>query len=126
VVWRRDASPGTGLEVVLIHRPAYDDWTFPKGKVEPGETDEEAAIREVAEETSLICELGIELASTAYHDRFGRAKLVRYWAMTASGGLLAAAHEVDGAIWVSPDHARRELSYARDLDVLDSFLTSMA
>jgi 8-oxo-dGTP diphosphatase len=126
IVWRQAVAPGRHLEVVIIHRPAYDDWTFPKGKVEPGETDEQAAVREVEEETSLTCELGPELGSTSYEDRYGRPKRVRYWAMTAIGGELAPAHEVDGACWVDPHEARRRLSYDRDRDVLDSFVAARA
>jgi 8-oxo-dGTP diphosphatase len=126
IVWRGPFAPSRHLEVVIIHRPAYDDWTFPKGKVEPGETDEQAAVREIEEETSLICELGPELGSTSYHDRYGRPKVVRYWAMTPIGGDLAPAHEVDGACWVDPQEARRRMSYDRDRDVLDSFVAVMA
>jgi 8-oxo-dGTP pyrophosphatase MutT (NUDIX family) len=83
VVWRRMPE---GVEVVLVHRPKYDDWALPKGKLEPGETDEEAALREVREETGLSCRLGTELPSTTYTDAQGRPKLVRYWSMTAIPG----------------------------------------
>jgi 8-oxo-dGTP pyrophosphatase MutT (NUDIX family) len=82
-VWRRVP---TGVEVVLVHRPAYDDWAFAKGKLEPGETDEEAGVREVREETGLPCRLGAELPSTTYIDGQGRPKMVRYWAMTVVRG----------------------------------------
>ena len=68
-----------------MHRPKYDDWTFPKGKVEPGETDEEAATREVREETGLDCALGEEFATVRYVDSKGRPKRVRYWMMTVAG-----------------------------------------
>ena len=68
-----------------MHRPKYDDWTFPKGKVEPGETDEEAATREVREETGLECALGEEFATVRYVDSKGRPKQVRYWIMTVAG-----------------------------------------
>jgi len=104
---------------VLVHRPVYDDWGLPKGKVEPDESDEEAALREVEEETRLACELGPELASTAYLDREGREKIVRYWAMTPGSGTLSGAHEVDEARWVPLEEARRRLSYEGDLAVLD-------
>jgi ADP-ribose pyrophosphatase YjhB (NUDIX family) len=82
-VWRRVPS---GVDVVLVHRPAYDDWALPKGKLEPGETDEEAALREVREETGLSCRLGTELPSTTYADGQGRPKVVRYWTMTVVPG----------------------------------------
>ena len=77
---------GAATEVLLVHRPAYDDWTFPKGKGEPGESDEECAVREVEEETGLLCTLGRELASTEYVDGKGRPKSVRYWVMEVVGG----------------------------------------
>ncbi|MGH8964667.1 MAG: NUDIX hydrolase, partial [Actinomycetes bacterium] len=70
---------GNGREVLLVHRPKYDDWSFPKGKLDPGETFAEAALREVEEEVGLRCRLGHELPPTRYTDNKGRAKLVRYW-----------------------------------------------
>jgi len=104
--------------VLLVHRPRYDDWSFPKGKAEPGESDEECALREVEEETGLRCSLGRELPSTSYTDPKGRPKVVRYWIMDVVGGELVFEHEVDEARWVSPEEAARLLSYPRDLDVL--------
>ena len=109
-----------GGEVLLVHRPRYDDWTFPKGKVVPGETDEACALREVEEETGLRCELDRELAATAYRDARGRPKHVRYWLMHPIGGELAFVNEVDDGRWVRPEVARRLLTYERDLPVLDS------
>ena len=82
VVWRR-ATDGEA-EILLVHRPKYDDWTFPKGKCDAGEDDETCARREVEEETGLLCELGAELPSTEYIDPKGRPKVVRYWAMIAA------------------------------------------
>jgi len=122
VVWRRTPL---GLEVVLVHRPAYDDWGLPKGKLAEGESDEQAALREVREETSLVCRLGPELPSTTYHDGEGRLKTVRYWAMTVSGGELAGAHEVDVARWAPLEEARRLLTYPRDVVVLDGLVRAV-
>jgi 8-oxo-dGTP pyrophosphatase MutT (NUDIX family) len=116
VVWRRNDHGG--LEVVLVHRPRYDDWSLPKGKLDPGETDEQAAVREVEEETSLIAALGPELPTTTYLDRSGKHKRVRYWAMTVVSGRPAAANEVDRAEWVPMDEAADRISYQRDVEVL--------
>jgi 8-oxo-dGTP diphosphatase len=107
-----------GVEVLVVHRPRYDDWSFPKGKAEPRESDEDCAVREVEEETGLRCALGRELLSTSYTDPKGRPKVVRYWLMEVVGGELAFEHEVDGGRWVSVDEATSLLSYPRDLDVL--------
>ena len=111
---------GTGAEaaVLLVHRPAYDDWTFPKGKVDPGESDEDCAVREVEEETGLRCVLGRELQSTTYDDARGRPKVVRYWVMEVAGGALRFEHEVDGARWLPVDEAAALLAYERDIAVL--------
>jgi 8-oxo-dGTP pyrophosphatase MutT (NUDIX family) len=111
---------GDGAEVLVVHRPRYDDWSFPKGKALPGETDEECALREVAEETGLLCALGVELPSTEYHDARGRLKRVRYWSMSVEAGTLSFAHEVDAARWLPIGEAGDVLTYARDVAVLDS------
>lgn len=118
VPWRR--RDDGELEVLLVHRPRYGDWTFPKGKVQPGETDEQAALREVAEETGLRCELGPELAATAYTDQKLRSKQVRYWAMRPVACDAVAQHEVDEVEWLGRDRAAARLTYERDLDVLAS------
>ena len=116
VVVRRDAgSP----EVLIVHRPAYDDWSFPKGKCEDGESEEEAAVREVEEETGLRCRLERELATTRYRDARGRPKTVRYWLVTQVGGRLAAANEVDDARFVTFQDAQALLTYARDRELVD-------
>jgi 8-oxo-dGTP diphosphatase len=109
---------GGEVEVLLVHRPAYGDWTFPKGKADPGESDEACALREVEEETGLRCSLGRELPSTTYTDPRDRPKLVRYWLMEVVGGSLRFEHEVDDARWLTVAEAAELLSYPRDLDVL--------
>jgi 8-oxo-dGTP pyrophosphatase MutT (NUDIX family) len=106
--------------VLLVHRPQYDDWTFPKGKAAAGETDEECALREVHEETGLRCALEDELETTTYVDAKGRPKRVRYWLMRpiADDGF-TPGHEVDELRWLSPDEAAEQLSYERDLELLE-------
>jgi 8-oxo-dGTP diphosphatase len=107
-----------GKEIALVHRPNYDDWTIPKGKLDPGESFEDAALREVWEETGLRCELGRELPSVEYHDRHGRLKKVRYWEMTCDDGAFEPNDEVDELRWVPLDEAAALLTYERDRDVL--------
>jgi 8-oxo-dGTP diphosphatase len=103
------------IEVLLVHRPKYDDWSFPKGKVDPGETDEHAAVREVREETGFECTLGDELATVRYIDGKGRPKQVRYWMMTVAGGDIDIPNaEVDDWAWLTPDDASTLLTYAHD------------
>ena len=105
--------------VLLVHRPQYDDWTFPKGKALEDETDEDCALREVEEETGVRCELGDELPSTRYVDSKGRPKRVRYWRMRPVAGEFAPHDEVDEIAWLSPGDAAERLSYERDLTLLD-------
>ena len=109
-----------GLEVLVVHRPRYDDWSFPKGKCEAAEGAETCALREVREETGLVCELGDELPSTWYLDGKGRLKLVRYWAMRVVGiEPWAPNDEIDQRRWVTLDEAAELLTYAHDRDLLD-------
>jgi 8-oxo-dGTP diphosphatase len=112
-------SEKTGLEVLVVHRPKYGDWSFPKGKAMPGESDDDCALREVEEETGLRCELLDELPATIYRDGQDRSKRVRYWRMAPVGGELAFRHEVDDARWAGIEDVRRLLSYSRDLAVVD-------
>jgi len=119
-VWRRGVDGAGPLEVVVVHRPRYDDWTLPKGKVEVGESDQDAARREVAEEAGVVCALGAELPPTRYTDRRGRDKQVRWWAMTILDGEVGADNEVDGAEWLPLPAARDRLTYPRDLPLLDA------
>ncbi len=107
--------------MLVVHRPSYDDWSFPKGKVEPGESDEDCAVREVEEETGLVCALGRELPATDYVDGKGRPKRVRYWQMTVVGGALRFDFEVDQARWVPVSDAVELLTYERDVELLESF-----
>jgi len=115
-VWRLSAK-GT-LKVLLVHRPRYDDWSLPKGKLEPGETSEAAALREVEEETGLRCRTGPELPPTRYADRKGRSKRVRYWTMEVVDGTFEPNDEVDEVRWVPVDEAGRNLSYPHDVAVV--------
>jgi 8-oxo-dGTP diphosphatase len=118
---RVDAAGGVVEQdgrVLLVHRPRYDDWTFPKGKLDPGESFEDAALREVEEETGVRCSLGRELPATRY-EVGGRPKLVRYWLMTPQAELdFVPNDETDELRWVTPDEARALLTYDRDRDVL--------
>ncbi len=133
--------------VLLVHRPRYDDWTLPKGKLDPGETFEAAALREVHEETGLRCALARELATTEYRDGKGRPKVVRYWLMeveqdqrgapppfatpqgqrgapppfaTPQGGDFEPNEEVDEVRWLAVTDAAELLTYDRDREVLSS------
>lgn len=116
-VWRRVDDQ---LEVLLVHRPRYDDWTLPKGKLADGEDHASGALREVKEETGLRCALGAELPTTSYRNRHGRAKVVRYWAMTPIGGRFKPSDEVDRVRWVGVVDAARVLTYDRDRGVVDA------
>ena len=134
VVWRR--APGGSAELVVVHRPRYDDWSLPKGKLDPGETWEEAALREVLEEVGLRCRLGDELPSVRYRDNKGREKAVRYWLMEpdersgeataggeASGRGRSAApftpnDEVDEMRWVGFGAAAELLTYPHDAELV--------
>jgi 8-oxo-dGTP diphosphatase len=122
VVWSRWQG---GLRVVVVHRPRYDDWSLPKGKAGPGESDAECALREVREETGLACSLGDELGIAAYYDRHSRPKTVRYYAMQPLGGGEGPQNEVDEVRWLGLDEAKRLLSYERDVQMLDA-LAAMA
>lgn len=133
VVWREavvaddDGETRPGVEIVVVHRPRYDDWSFPKGKLDKGETFEQAAVREVTEETGLVCELGRELPSTEYVDGKGRPKIVRYWAMRVVGvEPWAPGDEVDQRRWVTLDAAAAMLTYAHDRDLLDRLRGGLA
>jgi 8-oxo-dGTP diphosphatase len=114
VVRRRSGQ----LEIAIVHRPVQHDWSFPKGKLEPGETLDMAALREVREETGMTCELLRFIGHTEYVDRKGRPKTVAYWIMAATGGYFSPNDEVDELRWVSLDDASRLLSYPRDRELI--------
>lgn len=120
VVWR---FGDVGLQVLVVHRPRYDDWSFPKGKLEAGETFLDGAVREVEEETGCTGTIGTELESVSYVDHKGRDKIVRYWLMTASPSFQAegfeANDEVDVLSWMGVEDARNALSYEHDAALLD-------
>ncbi|HEX6026780.1 MAG TPA: NUDIX hydrolase [Solirubrobacter sp.] len=117
VVRREDGA------IAIVHRPRYDDWSFPKGKLDPGESWEECALREVWEETGLRCELGPELSPTFYTDRKGRSKAVRYWLMEPVGGdEFEPSEEVDELRWVAPADAAELLTYPHDAELARSLL----
>ncbi len=107
-------------ETLVVHRPAYDDWSFPKGKVDPGEREDEAALREVREETGLECTLEQEIGSVEYADKSGTRKVVRYWAMDPIGGDFEPNQEVDEIRWLAASAAIDLLSYERDRALLRS------
>ncbi|HKP87272.1 MAG TPA: NUDIX hydrolase [Blastocatellia bacterium] len=115
------------LRVLLVHRPKYDDWSFPKGKLDPGETVEGAALREVREETGLGCRIIQRLPSLrySYRDRRGslRPKVVHYFLMErVEGTPTANVNEVDAVEWVEAEEARGRLTYNHDRELLDAAL----
>jgi 8-oxo-dGTP diphosphatase len=112
-----------GFQVLIVHRPRYDDWSLPKGKLDEGEDFQAAALREVREETGLRCTLGDELEPTTYRDRKDRAKIVRYWAMTVEDptDVGTTDDEVDQMRWASAEEAEAMLSYGRDRKLVTRF-----
>lgn len=111
-------NAGGQVRLAVVHRPAYDDWTLPKGKCEPGESWEDCAVREVEEETGLRCHLLGSVGTTEYIDRRGRPKQVRWWLMRPETGELRGQAEVDVARWLSPAEAVGVLTYERDRSLL--------
>jgi 8-oxo-dGTP diphosphatase len=116
VVWRR---AGDTVAIAIAHRPRYDDWSLPKGKLDRGESWEEAAVREVEEEIGLRCRLGDELDPVSYKDRKGRTKVVRYWLMEPENDVTFTPNdEVDELRWLAPPEAVEVLSYPRDAELV--------
>jgi 8-oxo-dGTP diphosphatase len=110
-------------QVLLVHRPRYDDWSLPKGKADPGERDDETALREVEEETGLRCVLGERAGETRYRDSKGRDKVVHYWLMEppaddAKSNGFVPNDEVDELRWCTVAEATEQLSYAHDRTLL--------
>ena len=110
---------GSGPQFCLVHRPLYLDWTIPKGKLEPGESHRDAAVREVKEETGFACSVGAELPTTRYLDAQGRPKSVKYWLMTLTSGEFQPNDEVDELRWLPPLQALALLTYQHDRAVLE-------
>ena len=106
------------LHVVVVHRPVQQDWSFPKGKLDGGETLELAALREVREETGMSCLLLRFIGHTEYVDRKGRPKAVAYWVMAAVGGFFTPNEEVDELRWLALEEAAQTLSYPRDQELV--------
>jgi 8-oxo-dGTP diphosphatase len=117
VVRERDDG---GREVAVVHRPKYDDWSLPKGKLNEGENWRDAALREVAEETGLRCETLTELGSSRYLDRKGRRKQVRWWLMRPLDGRFHPNDEVDELRWVPLERAADVLDYDQDRELVAS------
>ena len=111
-------GPDGVIEVALIHRPRYDDWSFPKGKLLPGESLAEAAVREVGEETGFRCRVGEVIGIQRYRDSRARSKEVTYWLMEWVEGRFDPSDEVDRLRWVPVAEAERMLTYDRDLELL--------
>ena len=119
VLWR----PGyreSAVELAVIHRPRYDDWSLPKGKADPGETEPLTAVREVFEETGHRVHLGRRIATVRYPIEQGTKK-VRYWSACSVGGIFTPNSEVDELVWLSAPAALKKLSYAYDRKVLRRF-----
>ena len=101
-------------EVAVVHRPKYDDWSLPKGKLHEGEDWQQGALREVEEETGQRCEIEVELEPDRYLDQKGRDKRVRWFRMRPLGGTFRAGDEVDELRWLEPREAKALLDYEHD------------
>lgn len=130
VVWRTSQSEPAETQVLVVHRPRYDDWSMPKGKLEKGEGFLAAAVHEVEEETGCTGTIGAELDSIRYVDHKDRSKIVRYWLMRSDASFDASAfepnEEVDVLAWMGIEEARRALSYAHDAGLLDQAVERIA
>jgi 8-oxo-dGTP diphosphatase len=124
VLWRRPASEDGALEICLVHRPKYDDWSHPKGKLKQGEDSLAGALREVLEETGHHCVPGARLGIVRYLAN-DRPKQVTYWAAEDTGGSFAPNEEVDRIVWLSPAAARARATQPRDRLLVDSLLNAL-
>jgi 8-oxo-dGTP pyrophosphatase MutT (NUDIX family) len=119
----RATADGLRSEVLVVHRPRYDDWSLPKGKRDAQDADDQwTARREVFEETGYVVELGVELPNVSYTDRNGRPKLVRYWLASVVDGEFVPNDEVDVVDWLEQPQVNERLTYPRDRDVVASAL----
>lgn len=114
--------PGGRVEVACIYRESRGDWTFPKGKIEEGETFEQGALREVFEETGLHCEVVRFIGTTNYTHRKGKSKIVAYYLMRAQHGEFEPNEEVDVLVWLPLEHVRAHLTWDRDQELFDLVL----
>lgn len=126
VVVRSAPTPGGDAEIAVVHRPQYDDWSLPKGKLSPGESEEAAALREVEEETGLRCRIVRFLQTVTYADRSGRPKTVAYWLMEPVEGELRPDHEIDEVRWARAADVASVLTYPRDVEVVEASLAGGA
>jgi 8-oxo-dGTP diphosphatase len=110
------------VEVACIYREARGDWTFPKGKLDPGETFQQAALREVLEETNLHCDIVRFIGTTNYTHRKGKPKIVAYYLMHVSAGEFVANDEVDELVWLALHEVRDHLTWDRDQELFDLVL----
>ncbi len=122
-VWRSGGDGG--VEILLVHRRRYDDWSLAKGKCDDGESFLACAEREVLEETGLTVAVGAELVDVYYRDHKGRPKVVRYWAMEAVGGAFEPNDEVDEIRWLGFPDAVATLTYPHDRPVLRALVTRL-
>ncbi|WP_425831276.1 NUDIX hydrolase [Streptomyces fractus] len=126
VLWRRSPThhSAQGLEICLVHRPKWDDWSHPKGKLKRGEDVLTGALREVREETGHDCAPGATLPTVRYLAN-GRPKKVSYWAAEATSGTFTPNREVDRIVWLTPTEARARLTQPRDRTLVDALLDAL-
>jgi 8-oxo-dGTP diphosphatase len=113
---------GGRVEIACIYREARGDWTFPKGKLDAGETFEQAALREVVEETGMFCRVVRFVGTTNYTHRKGKPKIVAYYLMSVNEGEFAPNEEVDELVWLPLEQVREHLTWDRDQELFDLVL----